>query len=68
VRVIIDETDVIVTEDGIFWFGSPLLTASEMCKDFSTWTEGLEGLIVRISVRVLLLGHNSARCILVLSF
>jgi hypothetical protein len=39
-----------------------------MCKDFSTWTERLEGLIVNISVRVLLLAHNSARCILVLSF
>ena len=40
----------------------------EMRKDFSTWTERLEGLIVIISVGVLLLAHNSARCILVLSF
>jgi len=67
-RGIIDETEVTVAEDGIFWFGSRLLTAAEMCKDFSAWTERLEGLIVIISVRVLLLAYNSARYILVLSF
>jgi hypothetical protein len=67
-RGIIGETEVIVAGDGVFWFDSRLLTASETCKDFSTWTERLEGLIVIVSVRVLILAYNSARYILVLSF
>lgn len=63
-----DETDVIVAEDGIFCFDSRLLTALKCVKDCSTWIERLESLIVIISVRVLRMARNSAKYILVLSF
>jgi hypothetical protein len=50
----IDETNATIAGGGIFPFDSCLLIASDMFKDFSTWSKRLEVLIVIVAVSVLL--------------